>query len=65
MNLDESYIDEVFFDKASPIYALIEQSRIRKLLQSKNHKKNLSIIYSLISLYEWMKKNHFSVVVEK
>tara|TARA_B100001057_G_C22848231_1_gene949927 strand:- start:269 stop:2002 length:1734 start_codon:yes stop_codon:yes gene_type:complete len=65
MNLDESYVNEVFFDKKSPIYALIEQSRIKKLLQSKNHKKNLSIIYSLISLYEWMKKNHFSVVIEK
>jgi len=65
MNLDESYINEVFFVKTSPIYALIEQSRIRKLLKSKNHNKNLSIIYSLISLYEWMKKNHFSVVIEK
>ena len=65
MNLDESYLDEVFYNEASPIYALVDQNRIRKLLQSKNHKKNLSIIYSLISLYEWMKKNHFSVVVEK
>ncbi len=65
MNLDENYLNDVFFNKKSPIYSLIEQSRIRKLIQSKNLKKNLSIIYSLISLYEWMKKNHFSVYIEK
>ncbi len=51
MDLDENYVNDVFFNKKSPIYALIEQGRIRKLIQSRSIKKNLSIIYSLISLY--------------
>ena len=65
MNIDANYLDEVFFDKQSPIYGLINQTNIKKLLDSKDPKKNLSVIYTFFSLYEWMKKNGFNVAIEK
>lgn len=65
MNIDLDYLNQVFFEKNSPIYNLIDKNEIKKLLDSKNPKKNLSVIYSFFSLYEWMKKNHFVVKIEK
>ena len=65
MQLDQNYINQVFKNKKSPIYPLLNQDKINALLLDTNPKKNLSIIYSLISLYEWMKKNHFSLSVDK
>ena len=64
MNIDSNYLNQVFFDKKSPIYGLINHNEIKKLLDSKDPKKNLSIIYTFFSLYEWMKKNHFSVNID-
>ena len=64
MNINEDYLDQVFFDKKSPIYSLINHREIKKLLDSKDPKKNLSIIYTFYSLYEWMKKNHFDVNID-
>ena len=65
MNIDANYSNQVFFDKSSPIYNLIDKKEIKKLLSSKNFKKNLSIIYTFFSLYEWMKKNHFTINIDK
>ena len=65
MQLDQNYINLVFKSKKSPIYPLLNQNKINALLLDTNPKKNLSIIYSLITLYEWMKKNHFSLSVDK
>ena len=65
MNIDPNYSNQVFFDKTSPIYNLIDRKEIKKLLSSTNPKKNLSIIYTFFSLYEWMKKNHFAVNIDK
>ncbi len=64
MKLDKKYVEEVFFKKNSPIQNLINQKTMRKLLDSKNPNKNLSIIYTFFSLYEWMKKNDFYVDIE-
>ncbi len=65
MKLDENYVEKVFFNKNSPVYNLINQRSVRKLLDSKNPNKNLSIIYTFFSLYEWMKKNDFYVDIVK
>ena len=65
MNIDSNYLDQVFFNKNSPIYNLINKDEIKKLLDSRDSKKNLSIIYTFFSLYEWMKKNHFIVGIDK
>ncbi len=64
MNIDPNYSNEVFFEKDSPIYNLVDQKEIKKLLDSKDPKKNLAIIYTFFSLYEWMKKNHFIVTID-
>ncbi len=65
MKIDENYLEKVFFAKKSPIYGLVNQKEIKKLLDSRNPRKNLSIIYTFFSLYEWMKKNHFTVSIDK
>ena len=65
MRLDQNYVNQVFRNNKSPIYPLLNQEKINALLLDTNPKKNLSIIYSLISLYEWMKKNHFSLIIDK
>ena len=65
MKLDKNYVEKVFFNKNSPIYNLINQKTIRKLLDSENPNKNLSSIYTFFSLYEWMKKNDFYVDIVK
>jgi asparagine synthase (glutamine-hydrolysing) len=65
MDIDSKYLNQVFFEKNSPIYNLIDKEEVKKLLDSKDPKKNLSIIYTFFSLYEWMKKNHFEVNIEK
>ena len=65
MQLDPNYINQVFNNENSPIFPLLNQKKINALLLSTDPKKNLSIIYSFITLYEWMKKNHFSLSVDK
>ena len=65
MHLDQNYLNQVFKNNKSPIYPLLNHKKINALLLDTNPKKNLSIIYSFISLYEWMKKNHFSLNVDK
>ena len=65
MNIDPNYSNKVFFEKDSPIYNLVNQKEIKKLLESKNPKKNLALLYTFFSLYEWMKKNHFIVSIDK
>ena len=65
MHLDQNYLNQVFKNNKSPIYPLLNHKKINALLLDTNPKKNLSIIYSFISLYEWMKKNHFSLSVDK
>ena len=65
MNIDSSYANQVFFDESSPIYNLIDQNQIKKLISSKNKRKNLAVIFTFFSLYEWMKKNDFKIHVVK
>ena len=65
MHIDHNYLNQVFKNNKSPIYPLLNQNKINALLSSTDPKKNLSVIYSFISLYEWMKKNHFSLSVDK
>ena len=65
MQLDQNYLNQVFKNNKSPIYPLLNHKKINALLLDTNPKKNLSIVYSFISLYEWMKKNHFSLSVDK
>ena len=49
MKLDDNYVEKVFFKKNSPVYNLINQRSVRKLLDSKNPKTYLLFILFLAS----------------
>ena len=50
MKLDDNYVEKVFFKKNSPVYNLINQRSVRKLLDSKKGRvlSNKSQIIDLI-----------------